>query len=78
MGVGDVAVMVWTLEWPFYSGEFRVDIGIKPDPHGAQFYDRVFCARTLVATTPVKLQRHNFGGYLHVHADVAVSHTPRK
>lgn len=74
MDVGDVAVMVWSIEWPFYSGEFRVDIGIKPDPHGAEFYDRVFCARTLVAITPVKLLLQNFGGYLHVHADVAVSH----
>jgi lipopolysaccharide transport system ATP-binding protein len=73
MKVGDAATMIWSIEWPFFSGEFRVDIGIKPDPHGAEFYDRVFCARTIAATTPVSLLRQNFGGYLHVHADVAVS-----
>lgn len=74
MDTGDAAVMVWGIEWPFFSGEFRIDIGIKPDPHGADFYDRVFCASTMVATTPVSLLRQNFGGYIHVHADIAVSH----
>ncbi len=73
MNPGDVAVMVWGVEWPFYSGEFRIDIGIKPDPDGAEFYDRVFCVKTLVTTTPVELIRRNFGGYLHIHADVQVS-----
>lgn len=77
MDVGDVVVMVWSIVWPFYSGEFRLDIGIKSDPHGVTFFDRVFCARTLIATTPVELLRENFGGYLHVQANVVVSHLPR-
>jgi lipopolysaccharide transport system ATP-binding protein len=76
MNPGDVAVMAWGIEWPFYSGEFRIDIGIKPDPDGAEFYDRVFCVKTLASTTPIELLRRNFGGYLHVHADVNVSLIP--
>ncbi|MES2636290.1 MAG: ABC transporter ATP-binding protein [Pseudomonadota bacterium] len=69
---GDCIVMTWHLSWPFYSGEFRVDIGIKPDPFSAKFYDRVFCAKTILSKTPVALLKENFGGFLHVDADVKV------
>jgi len=69
---GDMATVSWMFEWPFYLGEFRLDIGIKPDPFATEFFDRVFCARTLTTSPPVELARENFGGYLHVQADVAV------
>ncbi|HEX2966571.1 MAG TPA: ABC transporter ATP-binding protein [Syntrophorhabdaceae bacterium] len=67
---GNLVVVTWVIDWPFYSGEFRIDIGIKPDAHGSEFYDRVFCAATLFAVPPMSLLRENFGGYLHIHADV--------
>ncbi|MBU1235851.1 MAG: ABC transporter ATP-binding protein [Gammaproteobacteria bacterium] len=70
---GDRAIMTWRLMWPFYSGELRVDIGIKPDPFSSDFYDRVFCAKTIACSTPVALLKENFGGFLHVHADVEVT-----
>ena len=73
MSEGGCAVMTWCLRWPFYSGEFRVDVGIKPDPFAVDFYDRIFCARTLVSNTPVALVREGFGGFLHVDAVVEVS-----
>lgn len=78
MHEGDVVAMVWSIEWPFFSGEFRIDIGLKQDPYSHEFYDRVFCAKTLVATTPLSLLRENFGGYFHVKAEVVttfVSHS---
>lgn len=71
---GDTTVMIWSMEWPFFSGEFRIDIGIKPDSHGVDYYDRVFCAKTIIALTPLKLLRENFGGYFHVKAEVEISH----
>ena len=73
MREGGCVVMTWSLLWPFYSGEVRVDIGIKPDPFSVDFYDRVFCAKTLVSNTPIALVREGFGGLLHVDAVVEVS-----
>jgi lipopolysaccharide transport system ATP-binding protein len=72
--VGEAIQLTWKFEWPFYSGEHRIDIGIKPDPHGQDFYDRVFCAKTLTTRTPTALLKKNFGGYLHVNASVTIEY----
>lgn len=68
--IGERIVVHWSLKIPFYSGEFRIDIGIKPEPFSSEFYDRVFCARTLSVNTPSELLKKNFGGLLHVPADI--------
>lgn len=76
MEAGDCIVVTWHFVWPFYSGEFRIDIGIKPEPFSNDYYDRIFCAKTLLANTPVNLAKENFGGFLHVQADVEISASP--
>lgn len=73
MNSGDHILMTWQLTWPFYSGEFRLDIGIKPEPFSAIFYDRVFCVKTLVSITPAALLSENFGGFLHIPAKISIS-----
>ncbi len=73
MGKGEVISISWVMHWPFYSGEFRVDIGIKPNPHSDKFYDRVFCAKVLECKTPAELVSNNFGGFLHVDAKVSLT-----
>jgi len=73
MQAGEAVQMTWDFEWPFYSGEHRIDIGIKPNPHEQKFYDRVFCAKTLITSTPAALLKNNFGGYLHVDAKVKIT-----
>ena len=73
MKKGALISISWEITWPFHSGEFRIDIGIKPDPFTEQFYDRVFCASTIESCPPLHLLKSNFGGYLHVDANINVS-----
>ena len=72
MQEGEAIQITWNFKWPFYSGEHRIDIGIKPDPHGQEFYDRVFCVKTIVTPTPASLLKKNFGGYLYANANVKI------
>jgi ABC-type polysaccharide/polyol phosphate transport system, ATPase component len=72
MNAGETIFVKWTIEIPFALGEFRLDIGIKPEPYSTVFYDRVFCVRTLVANADVNLLKKNFGGYLFVDACIEV------
>lgn len=69
---GDAFAVEWKFLMPFALGEFRIDIGIKPEPFSNVFYDRVFCARTLSVVPDVGLLRKNFGGYLYVEAHVDI------
>jgi lipopolysaccharide transport system ATP-binding protein len=73
MQKGEHVFVEWKFHIPFASGEFRVDIGIKPEPLSTVFYDRVFCAATLAVITDVMLLKRNFGGYLFVDADVEIT-----
>ena len=62
----------WSFLWPFRQGEFRIDIGMKPDPFGNIFYDRIFTACTLITHLEGKLINKNFGGYLFLEADIDI------
>jgi lipopolysaccharide transport system ATP-binding protein len=76
MKSGNWIAVTWRIRWPFYSGEFRIDIGIKPEAFSSVFYDRIFCARTLTTNTPVALAKENFGGVFYVEANVEISESP--
>ena len=65
--------MIWEFKWPFQSGQFRIDIGMKPNPFGDDFYDRVFSASTLETYPQEMLASKNFGGYLFIEANVRSS-----
>ena len=65
--------MIWEFKWPFQSGQFRIDIGMKPNPFGDHFYDRVFSASTLETYPQEMLASKNFGGYLFIEANVRSS-----
>ena len=71
---GEVLIISWDVNWPFHGGEFRIDIGLKPDPFADAFYDRVFCAATLSTQTPKRLLQENFGGFFHIPADIRIIH----
>ena len=62
--------MIWELNWPFQSGQFRIDIGLKANPFEDKFFDRVFSAYTLECFPDDELVKRNFGGYIFVSADV--------
>ena len=70
---GERVLVEWRIQMPFALGEFRVDSGIKPDPFGPVFYDRVFCASFFTVVPDVALLKRNFGGYLFVNAEVNIS-----
>jgi len=70
---GENIIVKWRFVMPLYSGEYRVDIGIKPDAYAVEFYDRVFCAKTFSAQTPIHLLRENFGGFLHVPTNIEIT-----
>lgn len=72
LNAGESIFVKWTIDVPFAMGEFRLDIGIKPEPYSTVFYDRVFCARTLVANTDIALLKKNFGGYLFINANIEI------
>jgi lipopolysaccharide transport system ATP-binding protein len=69
----EVMKINWQFKWPFRQGEFRIDIGMKPDPMGNIFYDRIFTACTLTTPLKGKLINENFGGYLYIDADIKIS-----
>ncbi|AMO56835.1 ABC transporter ATP-binding protein [Endozoicomonas montiporae] len=69
---GDCIVITWKIIIPFYSGDYRIDIGIKPDFNSPIFYDRVFCARKIAINTPIELLNNNFGGIFYAPADVEI------
>ena len=69
---GNVVLIEWKVKLPFYSGEFRCDIGIKPDEFSEIFYDRVFCVATLTVIPELGLLKKNFGGYFLADAEVNV------
>jgi lipopolysaccharide transport system ATP-binding protein len=75
MKPGDHVVVEWQFKMPLASGDLRIDIGIKESPFSDIFFDRVFCARTLVVIPDVNLLKRNFGGYLFVN-DAKVSVLP--
>jgi lipopolysaccharide transport system ATP-binding protein len=70
---GQSLCLIWELEWPFQSGQFRFDIGLKPDIHTNNFYDRVFTAGVTETSPEPHLTSQNFGGYLYLNAKVSVS-----
>lgn len=67
---GQKTSMIWELNWPFQSGQFRIDIGLKANPFEDKFFDRVFSAYTLECFPDDELIKRNFGGYIFVSADV--------
>nr|VFK41188.1 MAG: lipopolysaccharide transport system ATP-binding protein [Candidatus Kentron sp. TC] len=70
---GDKLILHWQMNFPFAFGEFRIDIGIKPDIFGPDFYDRVFCAQTLSVIMNDELKEKNFGTYFYAPAVVKIS-----
>jgi lipopolysaccharide transport system ATP-binding protein len=72
MYAGTIAKVEWRLKFPFANGEFRVDIGIKPDVFSINFYDRVFCASTLTVHPTIDLIGKNFGGYFFVNSEIDI------
>lgn len=72
MQKGETAVISWEVRLPFVSGEFRVDIGLKPEPLSTKFYDRVFCAKTLQVHVPETLLRRDVRGLLYADADISI------
>ncbi len=72
MYAGTIAKVEWRLKFPFANGEFRVDIGIKPDVFSINFYDRVFCASTLTVHPTIDLIGKNFGGYLFANSEIDI------
>jgi lipopolysaccharide transport system ATP-binding protein len=73
MSKGDTTVITWQLTLPFLTGEFRVDVGLKPKPLEAKFYDRVFCAKTFQVHRTADLFNKNIGGLLYVEANISVT-----
>jgi lipopolysaccharide transport system ATP-binding protein len=69
---GEHVIIRWEFLMPFANGEFRVDIGLKPDPFSLVFFDRVFCAKLFVVPADIELLKRNYGGYLYLEADVKV------
>lgn len=70
---GEVAVIHWKIRMPIANGELRIDIGMKPDVHGLEFFDRVFCAKTITIKPSTELLKRNFGGYLYTDAEISVN-----
>lgn len=70
---GERINMNWQFNWPFQAGQFRIDIGMKPNPFEDHFYDRVFSAHTIESFPQSQLVGKNFGGYLFVDAKVKTS-----
>jgi lipopolysaccharide transport system ATP-binding protein len=58
---------------PFSLGEFRLDVGIKPEPFSQSFFDRIFCVATLSIVPDARLLKRNFGGYLYASTDITFS-----
>jgi lipopolysaccharide transport system ATP-binding protein len=73
MKIGEYTFVEWTFRMPLALGQFRVDSGIKPEPFSEIFYDRVFCLTTLEVLPDITLLKRNFGGYLYVDVDIAIS-----
>jgi lipopolysaccharide transport system ATP-binding protein len=69
---GNHVIMSWEFVIPFYMGEYRIDIGIKPEPYSSDFYDRIFCVKVFTVNTPVELLKENFGGMLYIPAEMKV------
>lgn len=65
-------VMNWEIKIPFMNGEYRIDIGMKPDIFDTIFYDRIFCVATLTVLPHEKLLKSNFGGIMYVPANITV------
>lgn len=72
MNAGEVAVVEWKIRMPFAMGEFRIDIGVKPEPFSSNFYDRIFCVTTLTVHPSADLIKRNVGGYLFLEAEVHI------
>ena len=73
LNAGEMGIVEWEMAVPFAHGEFRIDVGIKPDPLSSDFYDRVFCVASLTVVPSVDLLKKNFGGYLFNDAIVKIS-----
>lgn len=69
---GEHVIISWDFVIPFYMGEYRIDIGIKPEPYSSDFYDRIFCVKVFTVNTPVELLKENFGGMLHIPAELKI------
>ena len=72
LNAGEHTIISWEFTIPFYMGEYRIDIGIKPEPYASDFYDRIFCVKVFTVNTPAKLLKENFGGMLHIPAEIKV------
>jgi len=68
----EVINIEWEFKWPFRQGNFRIDVGIKPDPLGNIFYDRIFTIWTLETNLKGPLLNQNFGGYLFVDSNINI------
>lgn len=69
---GEFVVIRWEFLMPFANGEFRVDVGLKPEPFSSVFFDRVFCAKIFTVPVDVELLKRNYGGYMYLDALVQV------
>jgi lipopolysaccharide transport system ATP-binding protein len=69
---GDFVLIRWEFLMPFSNGEFRVDVGLKPEPFSQIFFDRVFCAKIFTVPVDVELLKRNYGGYIYLDALVEV------
>lgn len=69
---GEYITLNWKIKIPFMTGEYRIDIGMKPNIFDSVFYDRVFCAGELTVVPHELLVKQNFGGMMYVKADVEI------
>ena len=65
-------MLEWEIKIPFMTGEYRVDIGLKPDIFDNIFYDRVFCVAELTVVPHDILVKNNFGGIMYVEANIKI------
>lgn len=72
MKAGEYVVIEWAFLMPFANGEFRVDVGLKPEPFSSVFFDRVFCAKIFTIPMDISLLKRNFGGYMLLDASVEI------
>ncbi len=67
---GDKIILTWRLDFPFMTGDYRIDVGVKPNEYSDNFFDRVFCAKIFKVDLPKKLFSKYFAGLLFVDAQI--------
>ncbi len=69
---GEKINVTWEFTIPFSAGEFRIDIGVKPDQFSQTFFDRVFCARLFSVSLPAEFHTVYSVGLIYVPAKIDI------